>query len=370
MKAMGIIFANDGSIGSLTEKRTMASLPFGGRYRHVDFALSNLSAAGIHHVGVVTRHNYQSLMNHIGSGEEWGLELEEGGLEFLTPYAMSRTDNYRGKLESLYSAMSFLDYGAEDEYVIMIDSAILSNIDLNDVLNAHIASGKALTVVTKAGIANGSKQLDLALKLAEDGTIADMAVDYVAPEDYMASMDIFVLSKKWLVKQVKEHIARALYHMDRDLVLGLWHNDPAAINVYQFKGHVMFNESVEEYFNNSLALTCKKIRNDLFHYNHPVYTKVRDRVPTYYGEECEIENCIVADGCMLEGEVEDSVLFRQVTVCKDAEVENCIVMNDAVIGEGAELKYVILDKDVVVRPGAKLIGSPNAPIIIRRGEVV
>ncbi len=370
MKAMGIIFANDGTIGSLTEKRTMASLPFGGRYRQVDFALSNLCAAGIRHVGIITRHSYQSLMNHIGSGEEWGLEMEEGGLEFLTPYAMSRTDNYRGKLESLYSAMAFLEYGREDEYVVMIDSAILSNINLEDVLDAHIASGKALTVVTKAGIANGTKQLDLALKLNGDGSIADMAVDYVAPADYLASMDIFVLSKKWLVHQVKEHIAHALYHMDRDLVLGLWHSDPAAINVYQFKGHAMFNESVEEYFSNSLSLNCKQIRDDLFHYNHPVYTKVRDRVPSYYGEDCQIENCIVADGCMLEGEVENSVLFRQVTVCEGAEVEDCIIMNDAVIGEGAELKYVILDKDVVVRPGAKLIGSPNAPIIIRRGEIV
>ena len=370
MKAMGIIFANDGTIGSLTEKRTMASLPFGGRYRQVDFALSNLCAAGIRHVGIITRHSYQSLMNHIGSGEEWGLEMEEGGLEFLTPYAMSRTDNYRGKLESLYSAMAFLEYGREDEYVVMIDSAILSNINLEDVLDAHIASGKVLTVVTKAGIANGTKQLDLALKLNGDGSIADMAVDYVAPADYLASMDIFVLSKKWLVHQVKEHIAHALYHMDRDLVLGLWHSDPAAINVYQFKGHAMFNESVEEYFSNSLSLNCKQIRDDLFHYNHPVYTKVRDRVPSYYGEDCEIENCIVADGCMLEGEVENSVLFRQVTVCEGAEVEDCIIMNDAVIGEGTELKYVILDKDVVVRPGAKLIGSPNAPIIIRRGEIV
>ena len=109
MKAMGIIFANDATLGSLTEKRTMASLPFGGRYRQVDFALSNLCAAGIRHVGIITRHSYQSLMNHIGSGEEWGLEMEEGGLEFLTPYAMSRTDNYRGKLETLYTAMGFLE---------------------------------------------------------------------------------------------------------------------------------------------------------------------------------------------------------------------------------------------------------------------
>ncbi len=370
MNAMGIIFANDGTIGALTEKRTMASLPFGGRYRQVDFALSNLSAAGVRHVGIITRHSYQSLMNHIGSGEEWGMELEEGGLEFLTPYAMSRTDNYRGKLESLYSAMAFLEYGEEDEYVFMIDSAILSNIDLNSVLDSHIASGCDVTVVTKAGIANGTKQLDLALKLDEKGKILDMAVDYVAPADYVASMDIFVLSKKWLTKQVKEHIAHNLYHMDRDLVLGQWQKGDISVNVYQFKGTAMYNESVEEYFRNSLALIDKDIRHDLFHYNHPVYTKVRDRVPSFYGEDCQIERCIVADGCMLGGEAEDSVLFRNVTICPGAEVENCLIMNDTIIGEGAELKNVILDKDVTVRPGAKLCGTPTNPIIIRRGEIV
>ena len=370
MNAMGIIFANDGTIGALTEKRTMASLPFGGRYRQVDFALSNLCAAGVHHVGIITRHSYQSLMNHIGSGEEWGMELEEGGLEFLTPYAMSRTDNYRGKLESLYSAIGFLEYGDEDEHVFMIDSAILSNIDLNDVLASHVASGADITVVTKDGIANGEKQLDLALKLDADGKILDMAVDYVAPADYVASMDIFVLSKKWLSKQVKEHIAHNLYHMDRDLVLGQWQKGNISVNVYQFKGAAMYNESVEEYFSNSLALIDKKTRHDLFHYNHPVYTKVRDRVPTYYGADSDVKSCIVADGCMLGGTAKESVLFRQVTLYPGAVVENCVIMNDTIIGEGAELKNVILDKDVQVRPGAKLYGTPTNPIIVRRGEIV
>ena len=370
MNVTGIIFANDGTVSTLTEKRTMASLPFGGRYRQVDFALSNLSAAGIRHVGIITRHSYQSLMNHVGSGEEWGMELEEGGLEFLTPYAMSRTDNYRGKLESLYSAMGFLEYGDEDEYVVMIDSAILSNIDLQDVLDSHIASGKPVTVVTKAGIANGEKQLDLALKLTDGGKILDMAVDYVAPADYAASMDIFVMSKKWMMEQVNEHIAHALYHMDRDLVLGMFHKDPESINIYQFKGLAMYNESVEEYFRNTLALTDKTTRDDLFLYNHPVFTRVRDRVPSYYGEECEIENCIVADGCMLEGEAEASVLFRQVTIEAGAEVDHCIIMNDAIVGADSELKYVILDKNVTVRPGSKLIGTATSPIIVRRGETV
>ena len=369
MKAMGIIFANDGSIGSLTDKRTMASLPFGGRYRQVDFHLSNMAAAGIRHIGIISRHNYQSLMNHIGSGEEWGLELEEGGLEFLTPYAMSSTDNYRGKLESLHTAMDFLQYG-NDDYVIMADSAILYNIDTAKVLSAHIESGKDVTVVVKEGICNGSKQIDLALKLDDKGEVSDIAVDYAAPVDYVASMDIFVMSKDWLIHQVREHIARNLYHMDRDLVLGLWQAGQLSVNVFPFDGVALYNESTEDYFRNSLTLVDADVRHALFNGAHPIYTKVRDRVPSYYGEDCCIANCIVADGCMLEGNAQNSVLFRQVSIAPGAQVEDCIIMNDSVVGENSQLKYVILDKDVVVRPNTKLFGSPNAPIVIKRGEIV
>ena len=369
MNVMGIIFTNDATMGELTNKRTMASIPFGGRYRQVDFALSNLSCAGVRHIGIISRHSYQSLMNHIGDGEEWGLELEEGGLEFLTPYAQSTVSTYRGKLESLANAMDFLAYGEEDELVVMIDSAILSNVNLTDVINAHVASGKDVTVVTKAGVCNGEKKIDLALKL-ENGEVKDMAVNYVADSSYAASMDIFVMSKKFLINSIENLIARDKFHMDRDLVMGGWQHGIVSVNAYEFDGVAMFNESVEEYFANSLSLIKKDVRNDIFGGNHPVYTKVRDRVPTYYGEGCEIENCLLADGCMIDGEVENSVLFRQVTVAKGAEVEYCIVMNDTVIGEGAELKYAILDKNVTVTPGAKLIGTMKSPIIVKRGETV
>jgi len=371
MNVTGIIFANDGTVSALTEKRTMASLPFGGRYRQVDFALSNLACAGIHRIGIVTRHSYQSLMNHVGSGEEWGLEMEEGGLEYLTPFSSSSTSDYRGKLESLHAAMPFLEYGSdEDDLFVLVDSAILSNMDMQKVIQSHLESGKDITLVTKAGVANGKRVVDLALKRDKKGKITDLAVDYAAPKGYEVSMDIFVVSKKFLVEQVKEHIARNLYHMDRDLVLGLWQKNKLTINVYPYEGVAMYNESVEEYFHNSLAITQKEIRDDLFGGCHPVYTKVRDRVPSYYGVDCAIENCSVADGCFLEGTVRNSVLFRQVTVAPNAVVENSIIMNDTIVGEGAELKYVILDKDVVVRPGAKLCGTPLSPVIIRRGEVV
>ena len=368
MNVMGIIFANDASIGALTEKRTMASLPFGGRYRQVDFALSNLTCAGVRHIGIITRHNYQSLMHHIGSGEEWGLELGEGALEYLTPYAQSSTDGYHGKLESLASAMDFLEYGNED-YVVIIDSAVLSNIDLNKVIAAHAASGKDVTVVAKSGICNGEKKIDLALRVKE-GAITDIAVDYVAPSKYLASMDIFVLNKKWLIEQVREHVSRSLYHMDRNLVMEGWRVGFVSVNVYEHDGVALFNESMDEYYRNTMALLEKNVRRDLFGANHPVFTKVRDRVPCYYGEDAELDDCLIADGCMLEGKVENSILFRQVTIGEDAEVEDCIIMNDCVIGKDAKLKYVILDKEVTVTPGAKLYGTKGHPIVIKKGETV
>ena len=369
MKVMGLIFTNDASLGELTNKRTMASLPFGGRYRQVDFALSNLSSAGIRHIGIISRHNYQSLMNHIGDGEEWGLELEEGGLEFLTPYAQSTVGTYRGKLESLNNAMDFLEVGDDEEYVVMIDSAVLCNIDLNKVLEAHKASGKDVTVVTKKGVCNGEKKIDLAVAV-ENGEVVEMMVDYAADEKYVASMDIFVIGKKLLMQSVTELVARDKFHMDRDLVMGGWRRGLISVNVYEHEGVALFNESVEEYFQNSLSLIKKEVRTDLFGAAHPVYTKVRDRVPTYYGENSEVEDCLVADGCMLDGEVENSILFRQVTVEKDAEIEDCIIMNDTVIGEGAKLKYVILDKNVTVSAGTKLYGTKKAPVYIKRGDSV
>ena len=370
MHIMGIIFANDANMGTLSNSRTMGSIPFGGRYRQIDFHLSNMAAAGIRHIGIISRQNYQSLINHIGSGEEWGLEPEEGGLEFLTPYAMSAHHSYRGKLENLYHAINFFHCGPEDEYVVMADSAILCNIDLNNVLRAHIASGKDITIVTKAGIADGKKQLDLAIHLDKNGEIDDLAVDYVAPGEYLASMDIFVLSKNLLKTLVQECIARNLYHMDRDLVLGSWQKGDISLHVYVFPGLALFNESVEEYFRNSLSLLDGRTRHDLFYYNHPVYTKVRDRVPSYYGEHSAVDNCIVADGCWLEGKIRGSVLFRQVTIKKDAEVDSCLIFNNSTVGENCQLKYAILDKDVVVRPGTQLIGTPAQPIIIKRGAVL
>lgn len=372
MSAMGIIFANiyDSSMGDLTNKRTMASLPFGGRYRQIDFTLSNMSNSGIRRIGIISRHNYQSLMNHIGSGSEWNLELEEGGLEFMTPYALgSSVAEFRGKLDALNSVREYLAYGAEDDYVILSDSSVLCNMDINKILEAHIASGKDVTIVAAKGIANGKKQLSMAFRV-NGNELEDVAVDYVAPEGYLASMGIFIVAKNLLMHHVKEAVARSLYRFERDFLLRQYQAGALSLNVHCFEGVTLFNDSTEEYFGSNFAILNEEIRKDLFNPNRPIYTRVRDQVPSYYCDGSNIENCSVADGCMLDGHVKNSVLFRHVTIGSGCQIENCLIMNDTVVGEGSQLKYVILDKDVVVSPGAKLMGTPSSPLIIKRGDKV
>jgi len=370
MNVHGIIFANiyDSSLGMLTNKRTMASLPFGGRYRQVDFALSNMSNAGIRHISVIARYNYQSLMAHIGSGEEWDLEFQDDGLEYLNPYSLGQTEMNRGKLQALYSVRNHLEQRYPDDFVVLADSTVLYNIDLEKVLEDHIASGKDITVLCKAGVANGKKLLDLAIKMEDE--ITDMALDYVAPEGYLASMGLFVISKALLMHHVRESVARGLYHFERDFLARQFRAGNLSVNVHTFDGVVLYNESTEEYYDSNLQVLNPEVRRSLFNEKHPIYTKVRDRVPCYYGENCNVDNSIIADGCAIEGSVKDSVLFRDVIVGENAQIEGCLIMNNAVVGEGARLKCVIMDKDVVVRPGAELIGTPSNPVCIQRGDTV
>ena len=372
MNVMGIIFANiyDSSLGELTNKRTMASLPFAGRYRQIDFALSNMANCGIRRIGIISQYNYQSLMNHIGSGGEWDLELEEGGLEFLTPYSQGSNLEFRGKLDALNSVMPYLEMRDKEEYIVLSDPSVLCNMNLQSVLEDHIASGKDITVVTKAGIANGTKQLDMAVKLNENGEIIDLAVDYAAPEGHLASMGLFIIERKKLINYIRESVARNLYRLERDFVLRQYLAGNLTINIYEFEGVALSTESTQEYFEANMAVINKEIRHDLFKGNHPIYTKVRGQIPSYYGENSRIEDCVVADGCVLEGTVRNSILFRHVTVGTDAEIEDCLIMNDAVIGENCKLKCVILDKDVVIRPNTCLIGTPSSPVILKRGEIV
>ncbi len=371
MDAMGIIFSNvyDSHMGGLTGHRTSAAIPFAGRYRQVDFALSCMADASIRNIGIITKYNYESLMNHIGSCTEWDLTLEEDGVVLLPPYATGHTGVYRGKLEALYTALAVLEHGHQ-EYVVLSDTTVLAAVDLADALKKHVASGCDVSVIAKNGIADGKRVNSLSGIADDNGRPKVMAVDYASPAEYSVSMGMFIMSREKLIRVIKESVPQGKYNLERDYLLTGFNAGTVSLNVIEFDGVALFNESLQEYYDNSMALLQADVRKSLFYSDIPIYTKPRNEVPTRYGKNARVSQCITADGSLLEGTCERSVIFREVTVEEQAQVRDCIIMQGSRVGVGANLQYVILDKDVTVKPYTQLVGSPTHPLYIKKGDTV
>ncbi len=371
MNAMGIIFSNiyDSSMGDLTDHRTSAAIPFGGRYRQIDFAMSNMANANIKHLAIITKYNYESLMLHLGSCAEWDMTLEEQGVVLLPPYATGHTGVYRGKLEALYTALVPLELSTQ-EYVVLTDTSVLAPVDYVEAITAHKESGCDITVVCKDGQCNGKREQSLAILTDANGKPVDMTVDYAAPAEYSASMGIFVVARKLLMDIIRSTAPHGKYHWERDFILTEFNKKTISVNVYKHDGVALFNESAQEYYENSMALLDADVRKGLFHSKVPIYTKPRNEVPTYYSDDAKVNECIVADGCKLFGECNRSVLFREVVLEEGSQVSDSVIMQGSQVGAGATLQYVVLDKNVVVKPYTRLVGSKTHPLYIKKGAIV
>ncbi|MBE6788883.1 MAG: glucose-1-phosphate adenylyltransferase subunit GlgD [Ruminococcaceae bacterium] len=370
MKAMGVVFSNiyDSSLGELTNYRTVSSLPFGGRYRQIDFVLSNMSNSGIYNIGLITKYNYRSLMDHLGSCTEWDLNRKNEGLVILPPFASGHTGVYKGKLEALYSAVSFIDNSNYD-YVVVSDSTVLCNINLRDAIEQHVASGVDVTAVCNKEKADGKKH-PLILNANSKGNATSLLIDSEAEKGSLVGMGMFIFGREMLVAAIKECYAKGYVHLERDFIQRAFNEKRIKVGTYKFDGVVLRNEDIKSYYHNNMKLLDEKVRKGLFLKDAPIYTKVRDEIPTYYGKGSKVCDCLLADGCTLQGNAKRSIMFRGVTVGEGAEVQESIVMQGTKIGKGAKLKCVILDKNVTVSDGAVLIGTPEHPVIVKKGETV
>ena len=238
---------------------------------------------------------------------------------------------------------------------MLSDTTVLCAINFAAVLDEHVASGCDITVIAKAGYADGKRRQPLAVKLGEDGKIVDLAVDYCAPSDYLVGMSMFIMRRDKL---------------ERDFILPEYNAGNLKVNVYPFHNVALFNQSVDEYFVNNMKLLDADVRRSLFRSEIPIYTKVRDAVPTLFGYHGQAANCLIADGCHLFGKAENSVIFREVDIEEGAEVRDSIVMQGSRIGAGAAIRYCILDKNVTIRPGTKLLGSKDHPLVVDKGDTV
>ena len=339
---IGILFAyvHEERVRELTQNRVMASIPYGGRYRLVDFPLSNMVNSGINKVGVITEQNYQSLMDHLGSGKSWDLSRKREGLYLLPPFG-AETMRTEGKISSLASIMRFLR-NSKEEYVLLSDCDTVANIDYKD--------------------------KNVGYTVDPEGFIRDMVGKRGSDTDCNFGMGMCLIGRKRLMAMVEECMGRNLYDFDRDL---LQRNLPdMRVCGYEFTGAAYSISSLGSYFKANMALMEPKVRTQLCEASRPIYTKVRDDMPARYGLGSQVTNSIIADGCLIEGEVENCVLFRGVQVHKGAKLRNCVIMQDAVIGENSRLDYVVADKDTVFDPNRTLMGYQTYPVFVAKGSKV
>jgi glucose-1-phosphate adenylyltransferase len=366
---MGLIMSDDTHISSLTDKRSVAALPFAGRYRLIDFILSNMVNAGITNVGVILKHNYSSLMDHLGSGKEWDLNRKNGGLHILPPYIARNMHGLgEGSVELIGSATGYLSK-SKQKYVILSKGNIVFNIDFDNVMNFHIENNSDITMVyyeeeTAEDVINNHTYLSV----NDDNRVTDIEVRPRRPKSNKVFLNVLLIEKGLLLYLIDEAIARGEQDVVRDILMKRISN--TNIYGYKFEGYVGNIDSIKSYYDNNMRMLDVNIRREIFNPDRPIYTKIKDQAPTRYGSGASVSNCLIADGCIIDGQVKNSIVFRGVHIGRDSRVSNSIVMQDSIIQTGCELDYMVMDKEVTVRENGRLIGDIRHPIIISKGEIV
>ncbi len=367
--ALGIIFPNsyDSLVPELVNVRLMASIPFASRYRLIDFILSSMVHCNIDNISVMVNNNYHSLMDHLDSGREWDLVRKNGGLHIFPPFAEKGSKPYTGRVTALANILEFLQ-DEKEKYVVMTDANIAVNFDFNAMMKAHIESGADVTVAYNEqklpdSILNSQsndKGFYYTLKI-EDGRVTKIYVNSRETGVQNFSMNIFIIARELLIDLITTASIHGKEYFERDVLLP--QVSKLNIQAYKYDGYVARISDIKSYFDENMKLLDDYNLDALFS-GSPIYTKIRDDTPTRYIEGAKVQNVMAADGCIIEGDVENSVLFRGVKIAKGAKVRNCVLMQGTEIEAGANVEYLITDKNVTITSGKEMKGSDTYPIYI------
>ncbi|MBS7369898.1 MAG: glucose-1-phosphate adenylyltransferase subunit GlgD [Oscillospiraceae bacterium] len=368
---LGLIFANmhEQTLPELTKGRAMASVPFGSKYRLIDFPLSSMVNSGITQVGVITQQNYYSLMNHLGMGSEWDLARKTGGLHILPPYGREGSGGmYRGRMEALAGSIEFIQE-SDAEYVVMTDSNVVANMDLKPVVDFHEETGADITCVYGTGVYSVERAMaQTVFSVDGEGKIYDVLKRPAMSGEMNVALNIYVMRRQFLEDIIRESECRSQYSFETDILQHKLHD--YKIYGYKYEGYYEIIDSMKTYYKANMDMMNREICREVFSLKTPIYTKVRDVAPAKYGIDCSVKRSLIADGCIIDGTVEDSILFRGVKVRKGAVVRNAIIMQDAVIEEKAGVINVITDKDTTISKNRTLTGSIEYPVFVSKGAVV
>ena len=367
---MGIIYTNkdDLSLRELTNQRSVAALPLAGRYRVVDFVLSSMVNSGVRNVGVIMQRNYRSLMDHLGSGKEWDLHTRNNGLFLLPPFVTQENGGeYLGVLDALRANFDYLRR-SKQRLALLTNSNMVFNMNFEPMIRQHEQTDADITLLyTKVRrdmeLSSAGKHTHAFLNVEKDGRISDMEVNPNAANYDTMYMNVLLIKRTLLMHLVDGAAAHGEHDINRELIQPAIKSGSLKVYGYEFEGYYRRIETIKSYFRCNMDLLDYNVRQELFK-KSPVFTKTRDDVPAVYREGNNVKNSLVADGCVIEGSVENCVLFRGVHIGRNASVKNAIIMQDSEIEDSVELENVILDKNVTVRAHGRLIGQVQYPIVI------
>lgn len=368
MSAVGVIFSNihDENVPELSRQRTMGSLPFGGRYRLIDFTLSNMVNSGITTVGIITKNNYQSLMDHLGSGKDWDLARKTGGLVLLPPFGgLENGGLYKNRLEALKGITGFLNRRNED-YVVLSDCDGVYRMDFTDVIDYHELKKADITLVCHTENIEKANSYTV-VNADKDGRVTDLIINGDTKKCERYYSNILIIGRSFLLNIINDAIMRGYKSFREDIIMKNLRS--LKVFAYDFGGYHATIDSFASYFKHNMELLSIRVRNELFG-ARDIYTKVKDSAPSKYGDNAIVKNSLVSDGCVVEGAVENSILFRGVKVGKGAVIKNSIIMQDTIIGEKVELNCVVTDKNVVIRDRRILSGCEEQPYFLPKGSMV
>ncbi|NLJ40604.1 MAG: glucose-1-phosphate adenylyltransferase subunit GlgD [Clostridiales bacterium] len=369
---VGIIsgICNSAALESLTKSRPISTVPFGARYRLIDFALSNMVNTGIRTVGIVTPYNYRSVLDHIRSGKDWFLDRKSGGLFFLP--GNDRENGGSGSnfvLRDLLENMDFLKK-AREEYIIISCSSIVMNIDYREAVSFHQNNDNEVTFIYKdEGFKEGESEGVFFIEQSGDRRVKEIIPGKQRRFNGSdkALLNIVIINRETLTRIVEEYGENG----DSDLfdILGEM-IDSLRAYALEFRGYAARISSLKNYYNHSMKLLDSRVRNELFMRKNKIHTKITDNPPTRYGEKAEVINTLAGSGCIIDGHVEGSIIFREAQIEQDAFIKDSIIMQRNVIGKDVLLENVILDKFVTIKDGTVLRGEPGNPIIIEKAAVI
>ena len=360
MRAIGIILAggNSSRMGELSAKRAVAAMPIVGSYRAIDFTLSNMTNSHIQKVAVYTQYNSRSLNEHLNSSKWWDFGRKQGGLYLFTP-TITATNSYwyKGTADALYQNISFLK-SAHEPYVVIASGDAVYKLDYNKVLEEHIATGADITVVCK-DIQPGEDDINRfgVVKLADDNRVISLEEKPIVAETNTASIGVYVVRRRQLIELLEACAAEGRSDFVNDILVR--YKNVKKIYAYKLDSYWRNIGTIDSYFKTNMDFLKKDIRDYFFRQHPDVYSKVEDLPPAKYNGDAAVSNSLIASGSIINGTVEDSVLFKKVYIGNNCVIKNSIILNDVHIGDNCYIENCIVESRDTLRANTVHTGDPN-----------